>query len=632
MNRLQGMGMTAVLAISLSGCWDDYLTTEPQTILTDEQVWSDPNLVLGVLSNYYTRLPDHLHLEQLAAHENIWATWDEFLWSGNPAADGSNQITQYAYSTASAWNEHYALIRDIHVAIDGIEASTSPLMSAGEKSAFTAELRFMRAWVYFDLVKRMGGVPILREQLVYDFSGDPSYLQVPRDSEEEVYDFLDAELTEIAPLLGNAGDPSRANRYTALALKSRAMLYAGSLARHNNEMAAPITLPGGEVGIPASRATDYYQKSLDASREIIESGAYSLHQSDSDPGQAFYEVITLKSGNPEVIWAKDYSAAGGRTHNFTVCTVALSVAMDACGNSQPAALSPWLQLVETFDHLDGSDGAMRGVGTGSNTAAGQANWIFYDRPQDIFAEKDARLWGTVIYPGSVARGSEIQLQAGIYVWNDAAGKYDKIEGTTNSTWDDGGVLTGFDGPKEFQGNITPTGFYPRKFIDPNPAGGTATAGSDVWWVRFRLGEIYMNATEAAFELGLQNEALDYINTLRERAGHPPNSLATLSRDKIRSERWAELAFEDHRHWDLKRWRIAHEVWDGTQASETANAYSLWGYRVVHPGHPNDGTYVYDKIRATRQTRPRYFRLGNYYSEIPATVLNNNQQLVPNPFH
>src|SRR5690606_5636854 len=170
----------------------------------------------------------------------------------------------------------------------------------------------------FDMVKRLGGVPIVTEQLIYDFSGDPSYLQQPRDSEEAVYDFIGAEMDAIAPILGNQGSKARANRFTALALKSRAMLYAASLARHNNEMPGPITMPNGEVGIPASRAVDYYQQSLDASREIISSGENALYTANSARGKSFSEALTVRSGNPEVIWAKDYNAAGGVNHLWTL--------------------------------------------------------------------------------------------------------------------------------------------------------------------------------------------------------------------------------------------------------------------------------------------------------------------------
>src|SRR5690606_18166495 len=114
--------------------------------------------------------------------------------------------------------------------------------------------------------------------------------------EAAVYDFIASELDAIAPLLGNAGSQTQANAYTALALKSRAMLYAASIARHNNEMSSPITLSGGEVGIAASRAAEYYTKSLDASRQILTSGEYALHRGNSHLGENFYEATAMKSG------------------------------------------------------------------------------------------------------------------------------------------------------------------------------------------------------------------------------------------------------------------------------------------------------------------------------------------------
>jgi starch-binding outer membrane protein, SusD/RagB family len=223
------------------------------------------------------------------------------------------------------------------------------------------------------------------------------------------------------------------------------------------------------------------------------------------------------------------------------------------------------------------------------------------------------------------------MQAGVYVWNEAAGRYAKVEGAPNSRYQDGGVLTGADGPRH-EDYLSATGFYLRKYFDTNPAAATSATGSDMWWVRFRLGEVYLNAAEAAFELGLEGEAVGYVNTLRVRAGFPANSLASLSRDRIRNERRVELAFEDHRVWDVKRWRIAHELWDGTRANPDANIYALYPYRIVRPGHENHGKYVFDKFISPRNPTPRHFRMGNYYSEIPGSALAGNPKLVRNPFH
>jgi hypothetical protein len=629
MKKLLRCAVCAALLAPLTACGDwTSLTIPPQTILTDDQVWGQPDMIKGVLADYYSRIPQAVQLEGTAWQN--FAAYDEGIWSGIDNNEFLNNIITYDYSRWAIWDNEYELIRDINLAIDGITNTTSPRITPALRSEFIAELRFVRAYVYFELVKRMGGVPIITEQEIYDFSGDPSALQLPRNTEAEVYDFIATELDAIKDQLGNEGSKTRANRYTALALESRAMLYAGSLARSNSEMASPITLPGGEVGIPAERAVGYYQKSLDASRELINSGAYELYRGNPNPGENFYEAVSKKTGNNEVILARDYSASQGRTHTFTREIIPHSMRVDLVGITGGSEISPTLQLVESFDRLDGSPGTMTGVGDG--TVAGQANWVYYDHMEDIFANRDARLYGTILYPGSSFAGEPLKMQAGVYVWNESEGHYDRVVGPAGSTYSDGGVLTGLDGPLAAEAYVSTTGFLLRKYLDPNPNARSSAIDSDMWWVMFRLGETYLNAAEAAYELGLTSEALGYVNTLRERAGFPPNSLTTLTRDRIRQERRVELAFEGHRLWDLKRWRIAHELWNGNPQSLTANAWELWPFRIVRPGHPDNNKYVFDRMPADRQTAPRFFRMGNYYSAIPQDALSNNPTLVRNPFH
>jgi hypothetical protein len=409
------------------------------------------------------------------------------------------------------------------------------------------------------------------------------------------------------------------------------MLYAGSIAKYNNEPGfTNSSLPGGEVGISISKAFEYYQKSLDASIEIINNGGYSLYKTNPNPGENFYDVIVNKNGNTEVIMATDYLKSQGRRHTFTFNNIPRSLFEEAGQGS--SNISPSLNLVESFEYLDGTAGTLKGVGTGSNTAAGQANWIFYSNPQDIFANKDARLYGTVMYPGSSFAGKPLKMQTGVYVWNATANKYDRVEGALNSNHTDGKTLTGLDGPHRTTTFVSNTGFYLRKYIDATPGASTLAAQSDTWWVLFRLGEIYLNAAEAAFELGLSADALNYINKIRERAGFPANSLSSLTIQKIQNERRVELAFEDHRLWDVIRWRIADKIWDGTTTNTETNIYALYPYRIVRPGHPDDGKYVFDKIVAPRFKVPRFFRPGNYYSSIAQNVLDNNSKIIPNPFH
>jgi hypothetical protein len=607
-----------VLLFNISAC-EDYLDKEPQEVLLDHQVWSDPELAISVLANLYNRLQTFAGLD--GNNRGPWADatdTDNALWSGQPIQQFRNTRQDYPYGFRGVWQ--YDLIRDINIFLEKVEASQG--FTEEQRELLLAEGRFIRAYVYFKHVRSMGGVPLILKSYTYEGPEDIEEMRVARSTEEEIYDFISKEIDEIKESLPpSSASKTRANKWTALALKSRAMLYAGSIAKYNNLLASPIETPGGEVGIPASRADDYYGQSLAASKEIIESGNYSLYTSNPDPKENFYELFMKKQGNPEVIWAYDYTLEG-KYHSFTFQNIPRSLRESPNSSS---SINPSLHLIESFDYLDGSKGTLK------TRTSDDSDFIYYDKPEDIFSNKDARLWGTVIYPGAEFRGSEVSIQAGVMVWN-GTGYSIKTSNTLGATYSDGELMVGKDGPTGTQPWTAHSGFYLRKYLDSRAGSGNQGEGSDVWWVRFRYGEILLNAAEAAFELG-KGEALTYINELRERAGFEANSLDELTIDKIRQERQVELAFEDHRYWDLKRWRIAHEIYDGDNNSSVAMVHALWPYRVVNPVDPTrDGKYVFVKKVAPRFMQPRYFRMGNYYSIIPQGALNSNPLLVKNPFH
>ena len=275
-------------------------------------------------------------------------------------------------------------------------------------------------------------------------------------------------------------------------------------------------------------------------------------------------------------------------------------------------------------YIDGSKGTLKDVDA-------KGNYIAYDNISDIFKNKDGRLFGTVVYAGTTFRNIPVNIQAGVAVWNkdhyqlSIADKLGEKYGKTDILW------TGFDGPKDNEKDVSNTGFYMRKFVSDASGASTRGTSADNWWPWYRLGEIYLNAAEAAFELG-QGDAVGYVNKLRERAGFPANSLSSLTIDKIRNERRVELAFEDHRFFDLKRWRIAHEIWNGSDNSNDAVVRGLYPYRIINPGSPDDGKYIFIRMRPTRFKKARFFRLANYYSSIEQKALDNNPKLVKNPFH
>lgn len=595
--------LSATLTTMVSCDNDSWLERTPKNRISDDQLWSDPGLILSLLSNYYDRIPGDVF------NTSADCQLDDAMWSGHNDANWLNDF-QYGNDYGRYWD--YGFIRDINLAIDNLnQYSTLP---EEEVMQYNAELRLIRALVYFNMVKRMGGVPIVTELLVYDGGGDVSALQVPRSKEEEVYDFIYSEIQEIKDKFVKTGNSkTRGNKYIALALQSRAMLYAGSLAKYNNLMSSPITLTGGEVGMPAGRANEYYQKSLAASEEIITSSNYRL---DED----FYKLFMDKS-SPEIIFAKDFSRDAEKLNFFTYDNVVRSLRTDIEGSSM---VSPSLSFVESFDYLNGNDGRLR-----DKDANG--NYIVYNNLDGIFANKDKRLEATVIYPGSQFRSKDVDIQAGVAEWNGEG--YDFKTGELGSMYDDGGSLTGQDGPLNDAMFVSNTGFYLRKLVSEDPDAGIRPTLGDNWWPWFRLGEIYLNATEAAFELG-ESTALGYINELREKhGGFPSNSLSNLTFEVIQKERRVELAFEgNQRYFDLKRWRIADQVWDGSQDDPNAMLHGLYPYRISRPGHADHGKYIFERVQPIRFKQARFFRMANYYSSIDQGVLNNNPKLVKNPFN
>lgn len=615
-NSIKLLIIGTAFASVLSGCGDGWFERDPKNILTNEQVWNDPNMVKSQLANLYNRIT-HLHGD---FNTGGMTEIDDAMWCGALDGNGRNNF-QYGNDYGRLWD--YGLMRDINMSIENLDTYGTELTEE-EKSLFKAEFRFIRAYIYFDMVRRMGGVPLITSTLEYDYSGDPSYLQHPRAKEHEVYDFVYSECEAVKnDLKANAGSQTRANYFTALALESRAMLYAASIAKYNTLYTPTLVTDGGEVGIPASMADDYYRKSLAASKEIIKDGGYDLYNKNADKGVNFYKLFMDKEKNPEIIWAKDYKNPV-KVHSFGFDNVIQHLKED---NENSSCIGPSLGLVEAFDYLDGTPGKLKYMDENNN-------YKVFDNPADLFANKDARLYGTVIYPGTKYRGSDVDIQAGVAVWNDEKQDYDLLsDPTLGSTYTDGKTYVGQDGPLDGAQNVSNTGFYIRKYISEE-VGFTLRNYEENWWPWFRLGEIYLNAAEASFELGDEDPgALFYINKLRERAGFPANSLTSLTLEKIQNERRVEMAFEDQRYFDLKRWRIADDVWDGDESeNSTAVVYGLYPYRIAKakPGTNDTDKYIFVKHRSSRFILARMFRMSNYYSSIADDVINNNPLIVKNP--
>lgn len=598
--------------ISMVGC-KDFLDQEPDNIYTADEVFSDASMIRSVLANLYGRVNYGMNLN------------DSYSFTYVDEAAKMDGGTDYfsTYSDTQFRVYDYTFVRNCNQFLESLSETTA--LSDDEKAPFEGEVRFLRAWCYFNMIRSLGGVPLMGDE-VYGYTNPEDVLEYTkaRSTEAESYDYVISECEAAYNLMGSdmTTHSARANKWTARILEARAAIYAASLAKYNNLMDTPITTDGGEVGIPAELADSYYQTALTAAVDVINNSPYVIQDSDSDKGMNFYNAVCIKDNNTEVMWCHDYYYPGS-TVSFSNANIP-SQYKDDIDNSYAG---PVLNLVEQYEPLDTDT---PGQGEAFKTVNEDGSYVFYNSCSEPFDSRDPRLYGTVLYPGGEFRGTPCELQAGQLILNSDGEWVTKTTDVLGETDDDGNIITSQNGPQESNKQyVNKTGFFFRKFLDES-AGSSMRNGarSTMWWPYFRISEAYMIACEASFELGNTADALTYINVVRERAG--VQDLTTITFDNIVHENQVEFAFEFHRFWDLKRWRLADQVFDG-EDNDHARFRVLWPYLVVAPGNEHDGQWVFVENKYFLYPNPRYFRMQNYYCFIDDDWVNRNSLLVKNPY-
>lgn len=561
------------LMMALTSC-KEFLDTKPLNIISDEDVFKDESLILSYLATLYDALP-----------------MDNF---GN-AMQGPNESAGGMGSGGDFWG--YSHVRRVNALLEKLPESP---LNEHLKTVLTGEAKFLRAYYYFGMVRRYGGVPIIEVVQQYTGDGDIGVYQVPRDKEVDVYDFIREDLTEAAALLPETSSKGRATKFSALALQSRAMLYAASSAKY-----APVQL-NGIVGIAESEQSRFWQAAFDAAAAVINSRAFSLYQRQTDLAENFAQLF-LDDNNPEAMLIRYYSYPE-KTHNYDRDVIPFGVrGPDGYGSG----VGPVLEFVEQFELKDGSPGTLK-IGTPSAP-------IFYDHPMDLFANHDPRLLGTVILPSSLWRGEEIDIQAGLFdqgVKIESGDPNVRYNPTTKRIDANGTIKV--VGSSGFGSEKTQTGFYLRKYLDNTLArANVRTNGSSQHWVALRYGEVLLNYAEAAVELGKITEAKEAINEIRSRAGIILLTDGEVTIDRVRHERLVELGFESQSLWDYKRWRLTDRLYNNSPAGVLKCYFDIQA----------------NAYRFETSTVPNVFKTfvpTSYYTAIPASELAANPNLVQNP--
>ena len=587
-----------VMALSFYSC--DYLDVPPINIIQDDAIFNSESGITSYMTTLYYDLPieDFRYTQQ---GFNVSGKGQGRLpnVSGEAMCSSSDDISTIGDGTWwGCWD--YGKIRRVNYFLKNFPAYKSNFQNTVLADAWMGEAHFIRAYCYFAMVKRYGGVPILREP--QEYVGDIESLKVPRDTEKACYDFIAEDLDEAFRLLPDNEEilgKGRATKYAALALKSRAMLYAGSIARYGT-----VDL-NGLVGIDKALANDYFELAYKAVKELEKSKRFSLYRKNSDKEKNFAELF-LAEDSPENIFCK-YFQRNVNAHGWDVYFVPYQYR----GNGFSSNMNPTLEFVEMFEHKDG---------TPANFAERAKN-TYFDDPSELFQNMDARFGGSIIYPNAIFKGEPCSIQKGLIIEDGS-----KKENATNYeeavyTANDGQVyhIVGKSGSGNYSGNMT--GFFMRKYLNENmPQSEVIENYSEQHWIEFRYAEALLNGAEPAVEMGQHlDDALLWINDIRSRADIKQLSLSDLTVDKVRHERRIELAFENHTYWDLRRWRIADKE------IETKQYTGLCPYFDI-----NKQKYIFEEVAANKYYYT--FDVKMYYERIPDGEIAKNEKLKQNPYY
>ncbi|RYY58274.1 MAG: RagB/SusD family nutrient uptake outer membrane protein [Chitinophagaceae bacterium] len=542
----------------------------PLEIAFDEKDSSGTYALRFLLSTYAEALPQ---MHNRIAGNYLDAASDDAITSQVNLSD-VDRLQTGAYSASNTngdnvWQRNYYSIRNATVfatLINRVPLAEKLPDGRPARPAYRSEARFLRAMLYFDLVKRYGGVPLLGDQI----RQIDDEIQLPRNSFEECITYIVGELDNIKDSLRvkEAMDGTHYGRVTkgaAMALKARVLLYAASPLFNggNVDPSNPLT---GYIAADPNR----WKLAADAAKAVIDLNSYSLMPSFQN---AFItQGAPVGSNTESIFWRQSGPGTGVEKDNGPVGYAS------AGGNG---VTSPTQNLVDAFPAINGLPI--------TDPASG------FD-PNDPYANRDPRLKYTVFVNGMLWLNREVAS----YV-----GGADRPGGSLQQT---------------------KTGYYMRKFMG-NFETSTTGVYQDTYhdFIYLRYAEVLLNYAEALNEFsGPSTDVFDVLHQLRQRAGIEPGAdnsygipaSATQEelRELIHNERRVEMAFEEQRYFDIRRWKVAPQVF----------ASPLRGVNVLRT---SQGLLTFDYVNvATGAFRDPQM----YLYPIPYTEVIKNPQMRQNP--
>lgn len=544
-----------LLSFSFIGC-DDLLDNNIDTGLKPEQIYVNYARMKSVAMDAYSyawELSGFYKFESLKAcmtDEAEETKYSSPVQMFNIGSWGKDNNPDNIYGTLYQGINHCSVFLENSVDYKSILAIDT-ISSAGKGNYktqcediefFRQELRFLRVLYYFELIKRYGGVPLVKHSLNLDDD-----LKIPRSDFDTCVDYIVEECDAVKNNVqtdwvkaGRATEHGRVTKGVVLALKSKVLLYAASkLYNENNNI-------------------DKWKKAASAAKEVIDLNLYSLYNNY----QNLFVAPQSYNSSEVIFYVRHFNSNALEVANYPIGTPR--------GNS---GVAPTADLVEAYEKLSG--------------------WN-ENFPYD---KVDPRMQMSIVVNNSAWNGRTIQTHVG-----------------------------GIDGID--QKNASRTGYYLKKFLSPNlNLQGTPQGTSMKSWIVFRYGEILLNYAEAMNEAygpdakpeGYTKSAREAVNELRRRSGvnMPPVAVSNYVelKEAIERERRVELAFEEHRYWDLKRWKKGNIL-----------GQPIYGTRITK--NQETGAFSYEKIRVEDRV---FDESKMYLYPIPQSEINKYPDiLIQNP--
>ncbi len=616
------IALVAVFLTVAISCNKDFLNTQPLDKISSEATWADGPLSEAFIFNVYSFLGYGGFEEQALAAYTDEAMFTHAGRNINTFTEGSESPANLAwFSSTYEWGNMYLAIRQANTAIERLPAAT--FSDQALKDKLLGEAYFLRAYYYQQLVRFYGGVPLIDK--AYGLDDDYS---VSRNTYEECVNFMVADLDKAANLLaGKSTTDGRASKLSALALKSRILLYAASDLHDGTKAKAAISTLGAfskpELLVYTSGDQKArWQAAKAAAKAVLDAGSgYKLDLSapvSATEGAANYKSIAMGGQSAasdaaaavELIFQRTHTALYTQEDNWPLGGIHYGINNGPNGYHNWAGNTPIQNLVDDYEMMDGS----------------KFDWSKASHKADPYKDRDPRFYGTILYDGAPWKPRP----------SDVAG-IDPVNQIQTGYYDDGkgGFINGVDtreSPVE-NWNGSRTHYYAGKFIDSNPAlADNQSSAQVIPWPFIRYTEAILNYAEACIELGEDAEATAWLNKIRFRAGMPAiTETGAALKNKYRNERRIELVYEEHRYHDARRWLIAPSTVGrgikaiNIQAKLKAGKSPLVPY--VHDKTVYD--YTYTPVDNT-ENETRKWNDKMYFRPFSRDEVNRNANLVQNP--